>query len=355
MRAVRQLAGSPIRRGFGGHAARAAAAALRAALSAAALVSCGLASCGLASCYGEAFAQAYPSRPVHLVLPSPPGGGTDVVARTLAQKLSAGLGQPFIVENKPGGSGTVGAALVAKSVPDGYTLMISASVHLINALILKQVPYDAVADFTPITQIAEVPLVIVAHPATPLHDLRDLARRNREADWNWAVAAIGSPDHLVAESLRRGLGLALNIVPYRGMGPAIADTLGGQVAGMASPVLPVLSYIREGRLRPLAVTTASRNVALPDVPTVAEAGMPDFTMTSWYGLWGPRGLPADIAARIAAVAKQGFQDADVRPRFPPESFTLICSSPEEFTRVIAAETARYARIVRDAAISADHL
>ena len=310
--------------------------------------------CALAFCGGAA-AQNYPVKPVHLILPSPPGGGTDVVARTLAQKLSEALGQSVIVENKPGGSGTVGAALVAKAAPDGYTLMISASVHLINALILKQVPYDAVADFTPVTQIAEVPLVVLVHPSTPVKEIRDLGVKSAGGDWNWAVAAIGSPDHLVAESMRGLLGLALNIVPYRGMGPAIADTLGGQVAGMSSPVLPVIAHIREGRLRPLAVTTSVRNAALPGVPTLAEAGMPGFSMTSWYGLWGPRGLPPQIAAQLAAAARRGFQEADVKVRFPSESFEVICSTPEEFARVIDAETARYAKIVRDAKISADRL
>jgi tripartite-type tricarboxylate transporter receptor subunit TctC len=336
----------PTRNPNRGRPAPGARACLRGALAA---LSCTLA------LTGPAAAQSYPVKPVHLILPSPPGGGTDVVARTLAQKLSESLGQPVIVENKPGGSGTVGAALVAKSAPDGYTLMISASVHLINALILKQVPYDAVADFTPITQIAEVPLVVVVHPATPLREIRDLAAKNAGGDWNWAVAAIGSPDHLVAESMRSLLGLSLNIVPYRGMGPAIADTLGGQVAGMASPVLPVIAHIRDGRLRPLAVTTASRNTALPGVPTLAESGLPGFSMTSWYGLWGPRGLPPAIAAQLAAAARAGFQEGDVKVRFPPESFQVICSTPEAFARLIDAETARYGRIVREAKISADRL
>jgi len=302
---------------------------------------------------GAADAQTYPTRTVRLILPSPPGGGTDVVAHTLAQKLTEALGQTFIVENKPGASGTIGAGLVAKAAADGYTLMISASVHLINALILKQVPYDAVADFTPITQIAEVPLVVIVHPSVKAGAIGDLAKKNSGADWNWAVAAIGSPDHLVAESMRQMLGLALNVVPYRGMGAAIADTVTGQVAGMTSPVLPVIAQIRDGRVRPLAVTTTTRNVALPDVPTLAESGMTGFTMTSWYGLWGPRDLPGPIAERLAEAARKGFQDADIKTRFPPESFQVICSTPAEFARTIEAETARYARIVHDAKISAD--
>jgi tripartite-type tricarboxylate transporter receptor subunit TctC len=292
---------------------------------------------------------------VRLILPAPPGGGTDVVARTLAQKLSEALGQPFIVENKPGGSGTVGGLAVARAAPDGYTLMISASVHLINALILTQVPYDAVGDFTPITQIAEVPLLTVAYPSAGIASLQDLAHAPGERSWNWAIAALGSPDHLVAESLRDGLGAKLNIVPYRGLGPAIADTVGGQVSGMSSPVLSVIAYVRDGRLRPLAVSSAKRNMALPAVPTLAESGMEGFVMSSWYGLWGPRGLSPAISHALADAARRGFQDPDISVRFPPESFEIIGSSPEAFGQLIERETARYAKIVRAAGISADKL
>ena len=302
----------------------------------------------------EAQAPSWPVRPVRLILPAPPGGGTDAVARTLAQKLSDAFGQPFIVENKPGGSGVIGAALVAKAPPDGYMLMISASVHLINALIMKQVPYDAVADFAPITQIAEVPLIVTVHPASGINDIRDLMTR-RDVPLNWAIAAIGSPDHLVAESFRSVLNAPLTIVPYKGMGPAISDTLGGQVAGMSTPILSLISHVRDGRLRAIAVTSLKRNVGVPSVPTLAETVMPGFTMSSWYGLWGPRGLPAPLAAQIAAAARKGFLEPDIKVRFPPEGFEVIGSGPEDFGRLIDVEVARYGKIIRDAKISADQL
>ena len=301
----------------------------------------------------SANAETWPAHPVRMILPAPPGGGTDVVARTLAQKLSDAFGQTFIVENKPGGSGLVGAAIVAKAPPDGYTLMISASVHLINALIMPQVPYDAVADFTPITEIGEVPLLIVAHPAQPIPDIRALVARRDGPAFNWAIAAIGSPDDLVAETFRSELRAPINIIPYKGMGPAISDTLGNQVAGMSAPILSLIAHAKSGRLRALAVTSTRRNSALPDVPTVAETVLPGFAMTSWYGLWGPKGMPAGLVDQLAAASRKGFLDPDIKVRFPPEGFDVIGSTPAEFAKVIDAEVARYTKIVREARISAE--
>ena len=302
-----------------------------------------------------AAADPWPARPIRIILPSPPGGGTDAVARHLAQKLGEATGQPCIVEHRPGGSGTVGAAQVARAAPDGSTLLLSTSTHLINALVLKQVPYDAVADFAPVSQIAEVPLVAFVHPSMPVHSLRDLAETRGGAGWSWAIAAIGSPDHLVAESMRSALGLQLQIVPYRGMGPAIADVLGAQVTGTSTSVLPVIAHLREGRLRAIAVTGSRRIPALPAVPTLAESGMSGFALLSWYGLWGPRGLPAATGAALAAAVRRAFGDPDTRVRFPPESFAVVASGPEEFARFIEAEYARYARIVQAAGISVDRL
>ena len=232
-------------------------------------------------------------------------------------------------------------------------LMISASVHLINALIMPQVPYDAVADFTPITEIGEVPLLIVAHPAQPIPDIRALVARRDGPAFNWAIAAIGSPDDLVAETFRSELRAPINIIPYKGMGPAISDTLGNQVAGMSAPILSLIAHAKSGRLRALAVTSTRRNSALPDVPTVAETVLPGFAMTSWYGLWGPKGMPAGLVDQLAAASRKGFLDPDIKVRFPPEGFDVIGSTPAEFAKVIDAEVARYTKIVREARISAE--
>jgi tripartite-type tricarboxylate transporter receptor subunit TctC len=296
--------------------------------------------------------QTYPSRPVRIIVPFPGGGGIDVVARTLAAKLSEALKQPFIVENRPGASGTIGGAAVAKAAPDGYTLLLSASTHVINGLIMKTAPYDAVADFTPITRIGAAPLLVVVHPSVPANTLEEL---KKQKGLNWAINAVGTADHLVAEQLRHALGIPLTIVPYKGQAPAITDTVGGQVSGMSSVVLPVLAHVRDGRLRPLAVTSLKRNVGFPNVPTLAESGLPAFELTSWYGLWGPKGLPQPLSELISGFVKKEFQGPDIAKRFPPESFELLNSTPEEFARFIEMELARCGRIVREAKISIDNL
>ncbi|HEV8260490.1 MAG TPA: tripartite tricarboxylate transporter substrate binding protein [Burkholderiales bacterium] len=304
-----------------------------------------------------AAAQPYPSRTVRIIVPFAPGGGVDVVARVLAGKLSEALKQPFIVDNRPGGNGTIGGVAVAKSAPDGYMLLLSASTHVISGLVMKNAPYDVQADFTPITRIGNAPLLVVVHPSVPARSMRELVQLKDRipGGLSWAVASIGAADHLIAESMRRELGLPLTIISYRGQAPAITDTVGGQVSGMSSTVLPILAHVKDGRLRPLAVTSATRNVAFPDVPTLAESGMPGFELTSWYGLWGPKGLPQPIAEQLAATVRKEFQGPDIIKRFPPESFELVASTREEFERFIQAEIARYSRIVRDGNISIDNM
>jgi tripartite-type tricarboxylate transporter receptor subunit TctC len=303
-----------------------------------------------------ASAQAYPSRPVRIIVPFPPGGGVDVIARVLAQKLGDALKQSFVVENRIGASGTIGGALVAKAPPDGYTLLLSSSTHVINGLIMKTAPYDAVADFTPISRIGAAPLMVAVHPSVPVKDLKELLQlKDKGTPVNWAVSAIGTADHLVGESLRHGLGIPLTIVPYKGQMPAINDAVGGQVSGMSSVILPILSHLREGRLRPIAVTSTSRNPGFPNIPTLAESGLPGFELTSWYGLWGPKGLPRPLVDLLVSTTKKEFQGPDIQKRFPPESFELLTSTPEEFSRYIEAELARCGQIVREAKISIDNL
>jgi tripartite-type tricarboxylate transporter receptor subunit TctC len=223
---------------------------------------------------------------------------------------------------------------------------------VINPLIMKTAPYDAVIDFTPISHIGNAPLLVLVHPSV---QARSLAELKRLTGLNWAINAIGTADHLVAESLRYSLGIPLTIIAYKGQAPAITDTLGGQVAGMSSVVLPVIAHVREGRLRALAITSARRNPRFPDLPTVAESGVPGFELTSWYGLWGPKGLPQPLAETLAAAVKREFQGPDIEKRFPPESFEVVTSTPAEFGRFIDGEIARTARIVREAKISIDNL
>jgi len=297
-------------------------------------------------------AQSYPNRPVHVIVPQPPGG-VDTVARVIVQKLSESLGQPFVVENRPGASGTIGTAAVAKAAPDGYTLLINASVHIINSFIFKALPYDALRDFTPITEIGSTPLVVAVHASVQAKELKDLVQLGAGRKLNWAIAGYGSADHLTAEALKLNLGVALQTVPYKGLGPAITDLVGGQVHGMSIPILPALAHLRSGKIRALAVTSSRRVPGLPAVPTVGESGLPGFELSTWYGIWGPKGLPRDIAARIQTETARAIGSAEVRQRLPVESFELIASTPEDFARTIELEAAKYSAIVRKANLTAE--
>lgn len=300
----------------------------------------------------QALAQGYPNKPVHVIVPQPPGG-VDTVARIIVQKLSESTGQPFIVENRPGASGTIGTSYVAKAPADGYTLLINASIHVINSFILKSLPFDPLKDFTPITEIGSSPLVIAVHASVPANDLAELVALSRRQKLNWAIPGFGSADHLTAEALRLNLGIVFQTVPYKGMGPAITDLAGGQVHAMGMPILPALPHIRSGRIKALAVTGAHRNKGLPEVKTVSESGMPGFEMSTWYGLWAPKGLPGEIAARIHAETATAIRSAEVRDKLPDTIFDLKASSPEEFARYIDAEAAKYAAIVKQAKISSE--
>lgn len=300
----------------------------------------------------QALAQGYPARPVKIVVPQPPGG-VDTVARVIVQKLSEATAQPFIVENRPGASGTIGTAYVAKSPADGYTLLINASIHIINSFILKELPFDPLKDFTPVTEIGSSPLVIAVNASVPARDLRELVALSARQRLNWAIPGFGSADHLTAEALRLRLGIALQTVPYKGMGPAITDLVGGQVHAMGMPILPALPHVKSGRIRPLAVTGARRNKGLPDVQTVSESALPGFEMSTWYGIWGPKGLPREIAVKIQTETAAAIRSVEVREKLPDTIFDLKASTPEDFARYIELEAAKYSAIVKEARISAE--
>lgn len=300
----------------------------------------------------QALAQGYPARPVKIVVPQPPGG-VDTVARVIVQKLSEATAQPFIVENRPGASGTIGTAYVAKSPADGYTLLINASIHIINSFILKELPFDPLKDFTPVTEIGSSPLVIAVNASVPAKDLRELVALSARQRLNWAIPGFGSADHLTAEALRLRLGIALQTVPYKGMGPAITDLVGGQVHAMGMPILPALPHVKSGRIRPLAVTGARRNKGLPDVQTVSESALPGFEMSTWYGIWGPKGLPREIAVKIQTETAAAIRSVEVREKLPDTIFDLKASTPEDFARYIELEAAKYSAIVKEARISAE--
>lgn len=301
-------------------------------------------------CALQSFAQNYPVKPVRVVVPAPPGG-VDTVARVIVQKLSESLGQPFVVENRPGASGTIGAAFVAKAAPDGYTLMFYASVHILSGFLFKELPYDPIKDFTPITEVGSSALIVAVHPSVAASDLKELVKLSASKRLNWAAASYGSADHLTAETLKLRLGMNLVIVPYKGFGPAVTDLVAGQVDAMTIPMVAALSPIRSGRLKAIAITGSRRNPGLPALPTVAESGLPGFEILTWYGIWGPRGLPKEIAEKIQAETAKAIGSEEVRRRLPADSFDLVATPPAEFARYIGEEAARYSKIIKDAHIS----
>jgi tripartite-type tricarboxylate transporter receptor subunit TctC len=233
-----------------------------------------------------ATAQQYPQRPVRIVVPYPPGGTVDVVARVLAHGLGEQLGHNFIVDNRSGANGTLGSHLVARSTPDGYTLLVQASIFVINPLFLKNVPYQVERDFTPIVNLGSVPLVVMAHPGVPAGNLKEFlaAAKAAPGKYTLATSGLGSAGHLSVEVIKRDAGLgSLLIVPYKGSGPALIDLMGGQVHVMADPMPTAFPLVKSGKVKALAVTSARRVALMPETPTVAESGVPGFEMVSWYG------------------------------------------------------------------------
>jgi tripartite-type tricarboxylate transporter receptor subunit TctC len=303
---------------------------------------------------GAAQAQ-YPLKPVRIVVPYPPGGTVDVVARNLAQQLTVQTGQQFIVDNRAGANGTIGSDFVSKAAPDGYTLLVQASIFVINPLFLKNVPYDVQRDFTPVANIGSVPLLVTAHPSVPAANLREfvaLVRANPDK-YTFATTGLGSAGHLTEEVIKRDAGLQILIVPYKGAGPALTDIVGGQVSALADPLPSSFPHVKGGRLKALAVTSRTRIASMPDVPTMAESGFPGFEMLSWYGLWGPPGLPKDVLDRLAAGTAKAAKSAEMQEKLAAQGFIPDGSGPAAFAAYVKDEIAKYAKIVKDANIKVD--
>jgi tripartite-type tricarboxylate transporter receptor subunit TctC len=303
-----------------------------------------------------ALAQTYPSRTVTVVVPYPPGGSVDGVARILVQKLNETLGQHFIVENRAGGaSGTVGANAVAKAAADGYTLMVSASVHVINPFLYKNVPYDAVKDFSPVTLLAVGPLIVSTTPSVPATNLKeffDLVRKDPQK-FTFGTTSLGAASHLAIELLKRDAGLDTLVIPYKGTGPALTDLMSGQIQLLADPMLSSLPLAQAGKIKALGLTSLKRAAAAPDIPTVEESGMKGFEFVSWYGLWGPKNLPTDISAKLQSEIAKIMARPDMKARLSTLGFEPIGSTSDYFTNYIQSEMAKYEKIIKDANIRPD--
>ena len=296
----------------------------------------------------EAHAQTYPRSPIKIVVPFPPGGGTDLLARLLGQKLNESWGQPVVTDNRAGANGTIGAAIVSKSPPDGYTLLLVPSGFAVNPSMYPKLPYNTDKDFAPITQLAASPLLVLVHPSLPVASIKDLIAlaKARPGQINYASSGIGSPPHLATEHFKSMAGVNMVHIPYKGGGPAIVDLLAGHVSVYFNAILQALPYAKSGKLRALAVTSPQRFAAAPDVPTIAEAALPGYEMTNWYGLLAPGATPKDVVTKINAEVTKILNFADVKERLLADGAMVIGSTPEQFAAFLRQETAKFAKVVK---------
>jgi tripartite-type tricarboxylate transporter receptor subunit TctC len=297
---------------------------------------------------------AWPERPIRLVLPFPAGGPTDTLGRQLAQQLQTVLGQSVVVDNRAGANSAIGSDIVAKSPADGYTLLFNASLFASNPYLMK-LPYDIHRDFTPIALVAKAPLLIAINRDLPVRDVRELIAyaRSNPGKLNFGIGSNGSAGHLAQESLRSSAGVDIVMVPYKGSSPAYVDLIGGRLQVFTDPVLGALPQVQGGTIRALAVTSSKRLSVLPNVPTVAESGVPGFEFHSWYGLWGPPHLPRPVVERLNAEVTRWIASPEVRAQFEKLGYETQAGTPEEFARFVRDDSTRAAKIIRDGGIKAE--
>ena len=302
---------------------------------------------------GSALAQAWPSKPISLVVPFPPGGTTDVLARSLAEKLTQSLGQTVIVENKPGAGATLGADYVVKSKPDGYTLLVGAVHHTIASSVYKKLPYDFQKDLAPITTIALVPNVLVVNASTPVKTVADLVKlaKAEPGKLTYGSNGNGTAQHLIGTQFQNLTGTEINHIPYKGSGPLASDLIGGQITMSFDTITPVLPHIKAGKLRPLAVTTARRSAALPEVPTLEEAGLKGFNIGTWFGVLAPAATPKDIVTRLNTEMVKVIQSPEFRKRMEEIGAEPIGNSTDQMAQQIKGDTDKFAKLVKEAKVT----
>ena len=296
-------------------------------------------------------AQPYPAKPVRMVVPFAPGGGVDVTARILAQQLTERVKQPFLVENRTGASGIIGTEYVAKSAPDGYTLLVGSQTTQAVVPAMYKVSYDTARDFTGVTEIARSPLMIVIHPSLPVKTVADLIKlaRARPGELSFGAASGGTP-HLAGELFKLTAKIDLLFVPYKGEGPAIADAMGGQISMVFSNLPVALPQARGGRLRGLAVTSAQRVPGATEFPTVAESGLPGFEAFTWFGCFAPAATPREIVSRLNAESAAALNAADVKEKMAAQGLFVTASAPDAFNEFVKKEIVRWTKIVKDAGV-----
>jgi tripartite-type tricarboxylate transporter receptor subunit TctC len=302
---------------------------------------------------GTALAAGYPDKPIRVIVASPPGGGTDLSTRMFTPKFGEVLGQPIVVDNRGGGSGNIGAEAAARAAPDGYTLLTAAASLTSNPFVMKRVPYDLERDFAPVSMTVMVPNLLVSHPSLPSKNLKELVAfaRARPGQLSYASAGVGSVPHLMMEFFLSMGGLKMTHVPYKGAGPALVDVMGGHVPIMAANILSTLPHVKAGRVRAYGVTSATRAAAAPEIPSIAEAGLPGYDAVQWFGLLAPAGTPREIIVRLHGAVVQALEDPATKKRFVSDGATPKPSaSPEEFGAYIRGELKKWEKVIKAAGI-----
>ena len=305
-------------------------------------------------CAAPAWSQpAWPARPIRVIVPTSPGGGTDIVTRALGARVGEALGQPVLVENRPGAGQILGTELVARSAPDGYTQLMAASAIVLNQVLAKKPPYDTLRDFVPVTLAASLPNVLTVHPSLPVKSVKELIAlaRARPGQLNYSSAGSGTSPHMSMELLISMAKLDIAHVAYKGTGPATADLLAGHVQLSMPNTLTAAAHLRSGRLRALGVTSAKRATGLPDVPTIAEAGLPGYEAIQWYALFAPAGTPREIVGRMQAEVARALQSPELRERLAADGAEAGGMAPEAFAAFVRAEIDKWSRVVREAKLA----
>ncbi|MDH5858716.1 Bug family tripartite tricarboxylate transporter substrate binding protein [Lampropedia aestuarii] len=307
-----------------------------------------LALCGLCASAVHA-ADAYPNKPIRLVVPYPPGGPTDIVARVIAQKMQEEMGQTWVVDNRPGAGANLGAENVARSPADGYTLLVATTAHAINPSLFSNLSYSLQEDFLPVSQLTSGALVIVANPSLPVEDVKGLIAlaKSKEGGLNFATSGNGQSTHLAAEMFSAMAGVKMNHIPYKGSAPALSDVVAGHADLMFDTLLSATPFIKSGKLKALAVTSAERSASAPDIPTIAEAGLPGYEAIAWNGILAPAGTPAEVIEALNAGLKKVLESADVKDRFASQGFAATWNSPADYKQFLNNEISTWAQVVKD--------
>ena len=305
--------------------------------------------CALAAFSGASLAQAYPAKPIRVVVPYAPGGATDLTARLVGQKMQEAMKQNVVVENRPGAGGVIGADIVAKAAPDGYSVLIAVPAELVILPHLQKMPYNVERDLAPVSLAAVTPLVLVVHPSLPVKTVKELVEfiRKRPGQLSYASAGTGGVQHLSGELLKITMKLDMVHVPYKGAGPVMPDLIGGHVPMFFSGMPPAMPHVKAGKLRALAVTTTRRSPAAPDVPTMGQAGVPGFDISNWFAYFVPAATPATVIARLNSEVNRGLAQKDVKEKLANVGAEVVGTSPEELAKFVRAESEKYARLIKE--------